>query len=288
MLTPHLDHVGTPLRRVQQQRKRESGSAPYRVPPLERRDIVLDPCIESAGSVFRRAHAYRRIVGAQTGYDCVPHKCAQRAQEIERSPRRRSLSADHALDVCSAERGNALVAVLGPELLKNLSARAARGFSPHRERRRAEVAGHGCGHGAGLDLGCAEFETWSATHSGLVCGHELGRPREPWQGNLLEARTTEIESRLTVSINVPVNVLRGAAHQTLSHSFSSPLCSETADVTIMLPALVISTRIRSISTPAATTALMARVTSDCRNVEGGRDISEPPQSYAADAPSRCA
>src|SRR5262249_60438580 len=100
------------------------------MPRLERRDIVLGPCIESAGSVFRRGHAYRRIVGAQTRYDCVPHKCAQRAQKIERGSRRRNSSANHALDMSSTEGGNALVAVLGPELLKNLSARAARGFGP--------------------------------------------------------------------------------------------------------------------------------------------------------------
>src|SRR5262249_17694625 len=100
---------------------------------LEGRNIALGPCIESARPIFRPAHAHRRIVGAQAGYDRMPHKCAQRAQEIERGSRRRGPGADHALDMSLAERGNALVAVLGPEFLKNLSARAARGFSPGRE-----------------------------------------------------------------------------------------------------------------------------------------------------------
>src|SRR5262249_41451934 len=61
--------------------------------------------------------------------------------------------------------------------------------------------------------------------------------------------------------------------QARSHSLpplSSSWSSDALTVTVMLPALLISTRMRSKSTPAATIALTALVTSCCRNVDGAR------------------
>src|SRR5262245_26453502 len=77
-----------------------------------------------------------------------------------------------------------------------------------------------------------------------------------------------------MSIHEALNVFRRTLHQIRSHSFPSrPVSPSSAVVVrIMLPAFVISTLRRATSTPAATKALMALVTSACRNVEGARAI----------------
>jgi hypothetical protein len=63
----------------------------------------------------------------------------------------------------------------------------------------------------------------------------------------------------------------GSAHDGARH-----IEAHQTRLTIMLPALVISTRTRATSTPALTMALTALVTSCCRNVEGARDMSGSP------------
>src|SRR5215831_18145136 len=105
----------------------------------------------------------------------------------------------------------------------------------------------------------------------IICGHKFARVRKAGQGGPPKARTTEIEPRLAMTIGEGVNV--GRQFQARSHSLpplSSPWSSDALTVTVMLPALLISTRMRSKSTPAATIALTALVTSCCRNVEGAR------------------
>src|SRR5262249_30127632 len=77
MLAAHPHPVGTPLRRVQQQGKRESRPATYRVLSLERRDVVLSPGVEAAGSELGTAHARCRVIDPQSHCDRVAHESAQ-------------------------------------------------------------------------------------------------------------------------------------------------------------------------------------------------------------------
>src|SRR5215831_2413886 len=92
------------------------------------------------------------------------------------------------------------------------------------------------------------------------------------------ARAAEVIARLSMPIYEPLHVFRRATHRTRSHSFASVvspgLSVGSAVMITIFPALSIS--MRAICTPAAATALTARVTSCCRNVEGPRAILSHP------------
>src|SRR6476620_294022 len=107
---------------------------------------------------------------------------------------------------------------------------------------------------------------------GLVCVQELGGMWQAGQRCLLKAATAEIETRLAVPVDEAVNKARKL--QTRSHplfSTAPPDAWAPAAIMTILPSLAIS--IRPISTPAAFAALMARVTSCCRNVDGARAMT---------------
>src|SRR5262245_61728641 len=150
----------------------------------------------------------------------------------------------------------------------------ALGESRH-EYSRAEVAGDGRRDSTGSAPGRADLEARGTLYCLLVGGHELGRPRQAGEADLLMTGAPEIEPGFAMSIDEPVSEFRQTTHHTRSYSFTSvvsPECTvaSTAMMTI-LPALSISTR--AICTPAAVTALTALVTSCCRNVHGARAMT---------------
>src|SRR4029453_3814114 len=111
----------------------------------------------------------------------------------------------------------------------------------------------------------------------LIGRHELGRPRESGQRHRLESGAAKKEPPLSIPTNKALHVLLGPAHQMRSHSVPSsapPFAASVATIMAILPVRSIS--ILAIFTPAALVALMALVTSCCRNVEGARAIAHTP------------
>src|SRR5262249_37702861 len=138
MLPTDLDHIGSPLRGVEQQGQCETGSASDWMPCLKGRDVGFGPGVEAGGLELWTAHTRRRIISAQTHQNSVPHQCPQRPQEVQCSSR--CLGGKEPLDVISAKSGNAFVAMLGPKPLEDLPSCFPGTFGMVGERRRAKVA----------------------------------------------------------------------------------------------------------------------------------------------------
>src|SRR5262249_62326498 len=102
----------------------------------------------------------------------------------------------------------------------------------------------------------------------LVCRQKSWRPGQTGEGCPFEATPAEVISGVTVVVDKGVHVHRQL--QSRSHSFGSFGVSPLR-IMLIFPSLVMS--IRTLSTPAARAARMARVMSDCRNVAGARLIA---------------
>src|SRR5262249_61767999 len=102
----------------------------------------------------------------------------------------------------------------------------------------------------------------------LVCRQKSWRPGQTGEGCPFEATPAEVISGVTVVVDKGVHVHRQL--QSRSHSFGSFGVSPLR-IMLIFPSLVMS--IRTLSTPAARAARMARVMSDCRNVAGRRLIA---------------
>jgi hypothetical protein len=135
---------------------------------------------------------------------------------VERCPRLGRPGLDHALNVHTPERGDALVSVVDAESLEELPTRSTRGFGELGERGRCEVAGDRRGHRARPRAARPQIGARGPC-SPLVGGHELVRIGEAGQGRPLEARTPEVVAGLAVTIDKAVNV----GWKLQSHSFAS-------------------------------------------------------------------
>src|SRR5262245_57200062 len=188
------------------------------------------------------------------------------------------------------QRGNSLIAMLGAKPFEDAPPRSAGALGESRgEYSRAEVAGDGRRDSAGSAPGRADRKARGALYCLLVRRHEFGRPRQAGEAGLLMTGTPEIEPGFAMTIDEAVGEVRQTAHHTCSHSFASvasPDCSvASAATTQVLPALPTSTR--AICTPAAASALSARVTSWCRNVDGARPMDRtPPMPESPERPER--
>src|SRR6516164_428052 len=276
MLPPDLDHIGSPLRGVEQQGQCKTGSTSDRMPCLKGRDVGLSPGVEAGGLELWGAHTRRRIISAQTHQNSVPHQRPQRAQEVQCGAR--GFASKKPLDVISAKARYALVAMLGTEALEDLSSCSPGTLGMVGEPRRAKVAGNGRGHSTRLDPRRADLDARSLGHRSLICRHKLRTPRKSRQRHFLVTGPAEVEARPPMTIDIAMNVFGRPAHQRRSHSFTSWVgesCARSSPVTTSMSPCALTFTPTTCS-PAAITALTALVRSLWRKLAGRRVIANRP------------
>jgi hypothetical protein len=147
---------------------------------------------------------------------------SQADQKVQGSPRRSRLGSHHALNVTFSERGDAFLPVLLAEPLEYPPASNSGGQRETGcERCGGEVARHSRSDAPWLAALGAELDTGCTIQRGLIDLHEIWRPWQTGQGDLLVSRAAEIEPRLSVSVNEAVHVFGRTTHHTRSHSFAS-------------------------------------------------------------------
>jgi hypothetical protein len=126
--------------------------------------------------------------------------------------------------MCLSQRGNSLIAMLDAKPFEDAPSRSAGALGEsRREYSRAKVAGDGRRDSAGSAPGSADLEARGTLYCLLVGRHELGRPGQAGEADLLMTGTPEIEPGFAMSIDEPVDEFRQTAHHTRSHSFASVL-----------------------------------------------------------------
>src|SRR5262245_13928324 len=191
------------------------------------------------------------------------HKAAQGPQHI--GLRMRLERVENPRDVARLHHGQPLIAVLGREALEQRAAHPLCGGGEIvAELLRVEVGRNNRIYAARV-MAIGADQRWRAAKRLLVGGHEGRRPGRGRQRHGFVTTAAEVEARVTVAIDECVHVER--QFQSRSHSFGS-FGASAPTIMLIFPSFVMSTR--TFSTPAARAARIARVTSDCRNVEGAR------------------
>src|SRR5215510_10131951 len=243
------------------------------MPRHERRNIFFGPRPESARVLWTLALVAGGWVDTDDAAgDGEGHEAAQGPQHV--GLRMRPERIEDPRDVARLHHGQPLIAVLGREALEQRAPHPlCGGRELVAELLRIEIGGHNRIHAARV-MAIGANQRGRAAERLLVGGHEGRRPGRGWQRHGFVTAAAEVEARVTVAIDECMDVER--QFQSRSHSFGSFGASPPTTM-LILPSFVMSTR--TFSTPAARTARIARVMSDCRNVEGARAMGVNKSAY---------
>src|SRR5262245_1163023 len=274
MLAPQCHNVGTPLCGIQKQGKGKACAGADRVSGFESLDVGCCPSPIAIGLDLGAPDPLRRVIDAHALINAVLHQRTNRLEEVVGCLRRPGLRCDHALDVFGLEKRYALVAVLLTKPFQDIPAGAPSLRRQLTERPGVEITHHRGGHGTRLHGLGGDLNTRSSLNRLLISGHELRRPWKAGQGHPFEAGTPEVPAWLAMSVGETLHKFRRPAHQRRSHSFPPCVggsCTSASLVnTSMSPCALTFTP--ATCSPAAITAFTARVTSRCRNADGGREV----------------
>src|SRR3974390_851458 len=190
---------------------------------FKRGNLFFIPGLKTLSLDLRRTDTRDGVVVSHPLRHRELHEGGKRLLKVAGRSGRSRLLGDHVSDVPRQQVSDRLVAVLPAEAFKDIAPGSLCLRGPTLKLRGRIESDHKRVDGARFcpahtDLPLLRLPLYRF----MVCGHELGRPRQARQRHPFEPRTAKIEPRLSMPIDKRLGPFRGSPHKVASPSLLAP------------------------------------------------------------------